>query len=139
VSRPGYSTSAVVQVQKGAPAKLLIGTDLLSQLGHLFTQTSIEGDDHDMLTATSGTDDNSTTITAIRDNSTTSTVISDDSTTSATISDNSATSTAISDNSTTSMVSEDNSTTGAVVHQKMTLMKNSLTTRIWELFALFKQ
>ena len=69
MSRPGYSTSAVVQVQMGAPAKLLIGTDLLSQLGYLFIQTSIEGDDHDMLTATSGADDNHHT--AIRDNSTT--------------------------------------------------------------------
>jgi len=88
LSRPGYSISAVVQVQKGAPTKLLIGTDLLSQLGYLFIQTSIEGDDHDMLTATLGTDDNS------------------------------ATSTAISDNSATSMASEDNLITGAVVHQK---------------------
>ena len=34
MSRPGYSTLAVVQVQSGAPAKLLVGTDLLSRLGH---------------------------------------------------------------------------------------------------------
>ena len=32
MSRPGYSISAVIQVQSGAPAKLLVGTDLLSQL-----------------------------------------------------------------------------------------------------------
>ena len=32
MSQPGYSTSAVVQVQSGAPAKLLVGMDLLSQL-----------------------------------------------------------------------------------------------------------
>ena len=35
---------------KGAPAKLLIGTDLLSQLGYLFIQSTDE-DDCDMLTA----------------------------------------------------------------------------------------
>ena len=52
MSRPGYSTSAVIQVQKGAPAKLLIGTDLLSQLGYLFIQSTDE-DDCDMLTADS--------------------------------------------------------------------------------------
>ena len=34
MSRPGYSTSAVVQVQSGALAKLLVGTDLLSRLGY---------------------------------------------------------------------------------------------------------
>ena len=39
----------MIQVQKGAPAKLLIGTDL-SQLGYLFIQPSDE-DDCDMLTA----------------------------------------------------------------------------------------
>ena len=49
ISRPGYSTSAVIQVQKGAPAKLLIGSDLLSQLGYLFIQSTDE-DNCDMLT-----------------------------------------------------------------------------------------
>lgn len=34
VSRSGYSTRAIIQVQKGAPAKLLVGTDLLPKLGY---------------------------------------------------------------------------------------------------------
>ena len=34
MSHPGYSTSVVVQVQSGALAKLLVGTDLLSRLGY---------------------------------------------------------------------------------------------------------
>jgi len=37
------------QVQRGAPAKLLIGTDLLSKLGYLFVQASQTGKDSDML------------------------------------------------------------------------------------------
>ena len=36
-------------MQKGAPAKLLVGTDLLSQLGYLFIQTSEDNHDCDML------------------------------------------------------------------------------------------
>jgi len=104
----------------------------------MFIQTSVEGDDHDMLTATLGTDDNSTTSTATSDNSTTSTAISENSTTSTVTgdnsttstvtsdnfttgtaaSDNSTTSTATSENSITSMASEDNLITGAVVRQK---------------------
>ena len=35
VSRLEYSTNALIQVQRGAPDKLLIGTDLLSKLGYL--------------------------------------------------------------------------------------------------------
>ena len=49
MSRPGYSTSAVVQVQSGAPAKLLVGTDLLSRLGYFFVQASEDDHDLDML------------------------------------------------------------------------------------------
>ena len=42
MSRLGYSITAVVQVQKETPAKLLIGTDLLSQLGYfLYRQQKI--------------------------------------------------------------------------------------------------
>ena len=58
MSRPGYSTSAVVQVQKGAPAKLLVGTDLLSQLGYFFIQTSEDSNDSDMLATESDITDN---------------------------------------------------------------------------------
>ena len=53
MSRPGYSTSAVVQVQSGAPAKLLVGTDLLSRLGYFFVQASEDYHDLDMLTTES--------------------------------------------------------------------------------------
>ena len=49
MSRPGYSTSAVVQVQSGAPAKLSVGTDLLSRLGYFFVQASEDDHDLDML------------------------------------------------------------------------------------------
>ncbi|XP_065888471.1 uncharacterized protein [Dysidea avara] len=49
VSRLEYSTNALIQVQRGAPAKLLIGTDLLSKLGYLFVQASQMGNDNDML------------------------------------------------------------------------------------------
>ena len=51
VGRSGYSTKAIIQVQKGAPAKLLVGTDLLSKLGYIFVQASEEGDDCDILNA----------------------------------------------------------------------------------------
>ena len=36
LSRSGHSARAIIQVQKGAPAKLLVGTDLLSKLGYYF-------------------------------------------------------------------------------------------------------
>ena len=49
MNRSGYSTKALIQVQRGAPAKLLIGTDLLSKLGYLFVQASQTGKDSDML------------------------------------------------------------------------------------------
>ena len=49
MSRPGYSISAMVQVQSGAPAKLLVGADLLSQLGYFFVQASEDDHDLDML------------------------------------------------------------------------------------------
>ena len=40
---------AVIQVQKGAPASLLVGTDVLPQLGYLFVQSTMEGEDTDLL------------------------------------------------------------------------------------------
>ena len=42
VGRSGYSTKAILQVQKGAPAKLLVSTGLLSKLGYIFVQASEE-------------------------------------------------------------------------------------------------
>ena len=59
MSRPGYSIIAVVQVQKGAPAKLLIGIDLLSQLGYFFIQTTEDNSDCDLLSTDSNNGDNS--------------------------------------------------------------------------------
>ena len=49
VARPGCSVEAVVQVQNGAPTNLLIGTDLLPQLGFIFLQTEPNGEDLDLL------------------------------------------------------------------------------------------
>ena len=42
MSRSGHSARAIMQVQKGAPAKLLVGTNLLSKLGCYFVQASEE-------------------------------------------------------------------------------------------------
>ena len=47
--RSGHEVAATVQVQKEAPTKLLIGTDLFSQLGFLFVKTELEGGDLDLL------------------------------------------------------------------------------------------
>ena len=52
ICRPGHELEAVVQVQKDAPAKFLIGTDLLSKLGFLFVRTEVEDDDVDLLEET---------------------------------------------------------------------------------------
>ena len=49
LARAGHQVKAIVQVQRRAPAKLLIGTDLLSQLGFLFVSTGVEKDDVDLL------------------------------------------------------------------------------------------
>ena len=49
IARPGHEVEAAVQVQKGAPARLLIGTDILPKLGFLFIRAECEGDDVDML------------------------------------------------------------------------------------------
>lgn len=75
-----YSTSAVVQVQKGVPTKLLLGTDLLFKLGYFFIQTSEDGDDCDMLTTKSDNDDCAMLATKsdINDNLTKSTAIQKD-------------------------------------------------------------
>ena len=49
LAHPGHEVKAVVQVQREAPARLLIGTDLLSQLGFLFVRTEVDQDDVDLL------------------------------------------------------------------------------------------
>ncbi len=50
ISRDGFSSvEAMVRVQKDAPTKLLIGTDILPQLGFVFLQTEIESADIDLL------------------------------------------------------------------------------------------
>ena len=49
IARPGCSVEAVIQVHQDAPTHLLIGTDLLPQLGFIFLQTEIEGEDVDLL------------------------------------------------------------------------------------------
>lgn len=41
IGRPGHKVEALVQVQKNAPAKLLIGTDVLPRLGFLFVRTEM--------------------------------------------------------------------------------------------------
>ena len=41
----GFAVETPTQVQKAAPAKLLIGTDVLPQLGYLFVQSTVEGED----------------------------------------------------------------------------------------------
>ena len=43
VGRSGYSTKAIIQLQKGALAKLLVGTDLLSKLGYTYFCSGIRG------------------------------------------------------------------------------------------------
>ena len=49
ITRDGYAADAVVQVQSGAPMPLLIGTDLLPQLGFSFLQVQREGKNVDLL------------------------------------------------------------------------------------------
>ena len=49
IARPGCSVEAVIQVHQDAPTNLLIGTDLLPQLGFTFLQTEFEGEDVDLL------------------------------------------------------------------------------------------
>ena len=38
LAHSGFVVEAPIQVQKATPAKLLIGTDILPQLGHLFSE-----------------------------------------------------------------------------------------------------
>ena len=45
----GFVVEAAIQVQEAAPAKLLIGTDILPQLGYLFIQSTMEGEDLNLL------------------------------------------------------------------------------------------
>ena len=49
LARSGFTMEAVIQVQKGAPASLLVGTDVLPQLGYLFVQSTMEGEDTNLL------------------------------------------------------------------------------------------
>ena len=49
MSHSGHSTRAIIQVQKGAPAKLLVGTDLLPKLGYYFVQASGESSNCNVL------------------------------------------------------------------------------------------
>ena len=48
-SRAGYSVNTVVQVQKDAPAHLLIGTDLLPKLRFMFPCAKLEEEDKNLL------------------------------------------------------------------------------------------
>ena len=45
LAHSGFVVETPIQVQKAAPAKLLIGTDVLPQLGYLFVQSTVEGED----------------------------------------------------------------------------------------------
>ena len=49
MSRSGYYVEAVVQVQKDAPAQLIIGTDLLSKFGFIFLCSEPENENKDLL------------------------------------------------------------------------------------------
>ena len=49
LSRAGYSISAVVQIQSGAPADLLLGTDLLPHLGFEMTAKDADGSTQELL------------------------------------------------------------------------------------------
>ena len=49
LARSGFVVETSIQVQKAAPAKLLIGTDVLPELGYLFVQSTVEGEDFDLL------------------------------------------------------------------------------------------
>ena len=50
IARAGYTTEATIQVQKDAPADLLLGTDLLPQLGFHFIQLQPQGESVNLLT-----------------------------------------------------------------------------------------
>ena len=58
LSRSGHSARAIIQVQKGAPAKLLVGTDLLSKLGYYFIQALEESNNCNTLDASVHKSDN---------------------------------------------------------------------------------
>lgn len=49
LGRDGYQVKTVLQVQRGAPVDLLLGTDVLSQLGFSLMQTSKQGPATDLL------------------------------------------------------------------------------------------
>ena len=51
LSCSGHSATAIIQVQKGATAKLLVSTDLLSKLGYFFVQALEKGNSCDTLNA----------------------------------------------------------------------------------------
>ena len=47
LARSGFTMKAVIQVQKGVPASMLVGTDVLPQLGYVFVQSTMEEEDTD--------------------------------------------------------------------------------------------
>ena len=49
ISRPGYKVEETIQVQRGAPARLLVGTELLPRLGFLFVCTGEGSEVTDLL------------------------------------------------------------------------------------------
>ena len=49
MERDGYQVKTILQVQKGAPVDLLLGTDVLSQLGFALMQASKQGAATDLL------------------------------------------------------------------------------------------
>ena len=51
LSHSKHSARAIIQVQKGVPAKLLVGTDLLSKLGYYFVQALEESNNRNILDA----------------------------------------------------------------------------------------
>ena len=54
LARSGFTMEAMIPVQKGASASLLVGTDVLPQLGYLFVQSAMEGEDTDLLGSSHG-------------------------------------------------------------------------------------
>ena len=49
MARSGFVVESPIQVQKAAPTKLLIGTDILSRLGYLFIQSTMESEELNLL------------------------------------------------------------------------------------------
>ena len=45
LDRSGFVVKTPIQVQKAAPANFLIGTDVLPELGYVFVQSTVAGED----------------------------------------------------------------------------------------------